>query len=274
MKRWTRRLLQGLSIVSLGVVGCAQEREPISQVQPQALEKSFLVGKLNDDCDNPTFYSKAFVVDQSAGQNGLSVGLYSGTDKIRWEVTEDYLIARKGYQIALHQDDHGEPNSCKINGVVVAKYKITSHFDIKNAYNPQTGENLNVITENTTDRPWMERKYMRVDWSTNEVTDPMWGEIFLGKVFGEMSIEPLTYTVTDPKNEDAPYFDAKDGYFDVTNKYYVTPENTYMADWGASIPTCALVGIYTSTTTNDCNAQEATVRLSFWKLKAANDFEP
>jgi Met-zincin len=273
MNRWTRRLAQGLSLLALGFVGCAQEREPINRVQPNALDKAFFVGqKLNDDSDNPEFYSRAFVIDQSVGQDGLSVGLYSGTDRIKWEVTEDALIGRKSYQIAVGQDPHGVPGQTPVNGTIVAKYKITSHFDVKRSYNPQTGEELNIVEENTTDRPWQERQYMRVDWSTNQVLDPMWTEMFFGKIFGDMNVEPLTYNITNPTSEDAPHFEAKDGYFDVTNKYYVSPGETSM--WGFTFPTCALVGLYTSTTTADCNAQEATVRHSFWKVDPNHDYEP
>ena len=274
MNTWTRRLLGGLSLLAMGFVGCAQERAPINRVQPNALEKTFFVGDINDETDNPIFYSKAFVTDQSVGQNGISVGLYSGKDRIKWEITEDWLIAHKAYQIAIDQDNHGKPNG-PANGLVVARYKILSHFDVKRSYNPQTGEELNIVEENSSDRPWHERQFMRVDWSANQVLDPMWGEMFLGKLFGDLNVEPLTYTVTDPKSEDAPYFEPKNGYFDVTNKYYITPGEEYFAPWGVTLPTCVLVGIFTSTTTADCNAQEATVRHSFWKVKNADtDFEP
>ena len=271
--RWTRRLAMGLSLVGLNAVGCAEERDPINQVQPNALEKAFFVGKLADDLDNPSFFSKAFVIDQSVGQNGMSVGLYSGTDRIKWEISEDYLIAHKAYQIAQGQDHHGLPNG-EPNGVVVAKFRITSHFDVKRQYNPQTGEELNVVSENSSDRPWQERKFMRVDWSSNVVIDPMWSEMFFGKLFGDMTVEPLTYTVTDPTSEDAPHFDVKDGYFDITNKYYVSPKEEYFAPWGQTLPTCALVGIFTNSTAYDCNNQEAVIRHSFWKVKADHDYEP
>ena len=35
--------------------------------------------------------------------------------------------------------------------------------------NPRTGEETNVIVENTTDRPWYDREYMRVECSLNAV---------------------------------------------------------------------------------------------------------
>src|SRR5437867_943189 len=108
--------------------GCAEERPPINRVQANALSKAFFVNDLADETDNPVFYARAFVIDQTAGQHGLSVGLYSGTDRIKWEITEDALVAHKGYQIVQGQDDHGLPGGPP-NGVVVAKYKIVSHFD-------------------------------------------------------------------------------------------------------------------------------------------------
>ncbi|MCC6214950.1 MAG: hypothetical protein IT376_08785 [Polyangiaceae bacterium] len=268
--------LTRLSLVSLGLIaafGCAEEREPISRVQPNALDKTFFVGNLADATDDPAFYSRAFVIDQTANQTELSVGLYSGTDKIRWEIGEDYLVAHKAYQIVRGQDDKGLAGQ-PADGTIVARYRILGHFDIKRAYNPTTGEELNVIEENGSDRPWYQRQYMRVDWSTNDIADPMWFEMTFGKLFGDTTVLPRTYAVTDPTHEHAPYFDTADGYFDVTNKYYTAPSNTYFEPWGISLPTCALVGLFTGTVSNDCNEQESTVRHSFWKLKPDHSFEP
>jgi hypothetical protein len=62
------------------------------------------------------------------------------------------LLARKAYQIVEGADNKGIPGKDP-NGAVVASYAILSQFDIKRDYNPQTGEELNVIVENTTDRP-------------------------------------------------------------------------------------------------------------------------
>ena len=61
-------------------------------------------------------------------------------------------------------------------------FPILSHFDIKRDYNPATGEQTNVIIENTIDRPWHERDYVRVDWSSSQVDaqqfggKPRWGQ--------------------------------------------------------------------------------------------------
>jgi hypothetical protein len=274
---WRRATVLGAMVVAFGSgAGCAQERDPINRVQPNALDKSFFIGAdLASPTDDPEFYWRAFVVDASASQSLIGVGSWAGVDRIRWDVTEDLLIARKAYQIVKGQDNRAQVQGAP-DGTIIAAYKILSHFDIRRAYNPSTGEELNVVEENTSDRSWNERQYMRVDWSTNEVNDPMWFDMFLGKMFGEINVEPIAYYVNDPTSDEAPYFDVADGYFDVTNHYYVSPEVT-QTGWTdlPTIDTCALVGLYTGSNSFDCNIQEASVRQSYWKIDPAeHDYEP
>lgn len=276
MNRWTRRLLQGLSLLALGSAGCAEERDPINRVQADALAKSFFVGNVKDQADNPVFYWRNFVVDGTEAQSMVGIGSWGGVDKIRFEITQDMLFARKAYPLSDHADDKGTSTA---NGTLVAAYPIVSHFDVKRDYNPQTGEELNVINENTSDRPWYEREYFRVDWSTNMVNSPMWSDMFSGKLFGDLKVTPIAYYVNDRAHADAPHFDAKEGYFDVTNKFFVEPEqmNSPFSDLTGQIPACLLIGFYTGTAVNNCDPQEAVVRSSYWRVDmvpAAADFEP
>jgi len=253
---------------------CAQERPPINQVEANALAKSFFVGpKLEDPSDDPEFYWRNYVVDGPASQSLVGVGSWSGVDRVRWEVTEDLLIARKAYQIAKGADDKGVPKKDP-NGAIVAAYKIEKHFDIRRAYNPTTGEEQNVVVENALDRTWNQREYMRVDWSQNLVDNPMWTDMFLGKILGNIEVTPLSYVVSDPAAEDAPHFEADKGYFDVTNHFTVAPASSSVS-WGTGkVPTCVLVGLYTGSATYDCNAQEAVVRSSYLRIDPKADFEP
>jgi hypothetical protein len=276
MTRQIFRRALGLG-VSLGmlasITSCAQEREPVNRVQPNALDKTFFLGEnLADKSDDPEFYWRGYVIDGSANQSAIGVGSWSHVDRIRWEVSENMLIARKSYELFDETNPPGDYAGPDSVGTVVAAYQITSHFDIRRAYNSSTGEEMNVIEENTSDRPWYERRFMRVDWSTNMVNDPMWADMFLGKVFGEISVSPLTYNVTDPASKDAPHFETEDGYFDITNRFYIEPEMTTM--WGWQFPTCWLVGVFTGSSTFECDAQEATVRFSFKKIDPNDDFEP
>ena len=273
--RWTRRLAMGLSLVALNVVGCAEERDPINRVQADALSKDFFVGKLADPSDDPEFFWRNFVVDGSEAQSMVGIGSWGAVDRIRWEITEDLLIARKAYAISDGADNKGNIDNGPADGLIMAAYPITKHFDVKKAYNPQTGEDLNIVEENTSDRVWNQRTHMRVNWSINIVESPIWFDMFLGKIFGDITVTPIAYYVNDPNHPDAPHFDAKQGYFDITNKFWVEPEATYM--WGQSIPACIIMGLYTGAAVDSCDKQEAVVRSSYWKVDSvpsAADFEP
>lgn len=257
--------------------GCASERAPIGRVQPYALSKSFFLGEnLNDAADDPEFRFRTYVVDGSASQSALGVGSWGHVDRIKWEITEDMLIARKAYAIAEGQDlkgVNGLPGKKINDGTMVGAWKIESHFDIRRGYNTVTGEELNVVEENSQDRPWNAREYIRVDWSKNLVTNnPMWDEFFRGSVFGGFNVTPIQYTVTDPNDDNAIHFDTENGYFDLTTKYYVEPDKASL--WGMEIPQCLVYGLFTGSGTYECDAQEAVVRFSFAKVPADEDFEP
>lgn len=258
-----------LFLLSLGL-GCMEERPPINTTDANILDKSFFVGdKLHDAADDPEFYWRNYVVDASASQSLVGVGSYSGVDRIRWEITENKLIARKAYQIAKGQDEKGQAEKTP-DGTVVAAFAITKHFDVRRAYNPTTGEEMNIVEENTRDRPWHEREHFRVDWSVNLVSSPMWDDMFMGKIWGGLEITAATHTASDPKGDDAPVYDKKGGYLDITTRYYVAPTDS---DIIPGLPTCVVLGLYTGSTTYECDAQEATVRSSFMKIDPERDFE-
>jgi len=276
-----RLLLAAVVLVAVPGSGCASERDPISRVQPNALNKHFFVGdKLDEASDDPEFRWRNYVVDASVSQSQIGVGSWGHVDRIKWEITEDLLLARKAYAIADGQDDKGETPGAGLKktngGTVVAAYRIDSHFDIRREYNPATGEELNIIVENTADRPWFARDYMRVDWSQNLVTNnPMWNEVFTGQVFGNLSVSPVAYAVTDPASDDAVHLEAENGYLDVTNRYYVDPAKapSPFSDLTGQVPACLVYGIYTGSGTYECDAQEATVRSSYVKVDPNEDFE-
>jgi hypothetical protein len=254
--------------------GCAEERAPINRVQANALDKSFFVGKnLVSPEDDPEFYAAATVIDVPYGVNhGLFSGQAGGLKRLKWEITEDKLIARATYETYDGVDGRGSKRTN--NGEVIAAFPITAHFDIKRSYNPSTGEELNVIEENTTDRPWNERQYFRADWSTNLITSSIWWDpLAQNAVFGDSgyTAEPLAYYVNDPGNPDAPVFATSEGYFDVTQKIFVTPM-TLTRD-GQTVPTCFWPGHFTGGTfeTGVCESSEIKVRMSFLKLKSPGD---
>lgn len=272
--RIARQLSAGFSMLALTLVGCAEEREPINRVQADALAKDFFVGELGDPNDDPQFYWRNFVVDASESQSLIGIGSWSGVDRIRWEITENLLLARRSYAQNPGADDKGDKGHP--DGTLVAAYPIASHFDIRREYNPSTGEELNVVSENTSDRPWYERKFMRVDWSINVVETPLWYDMFAGKALGNLEITPLAYYVNDASHPDAPHFVPEEGYFDVTSKFWVEPEQILDGS-GSAVPMCWLASLYTGSATDNCDPQEAVVRSSYWKVENVDpdeDFEP
>ena len=267
-------LALSLSVPLLGA--CAEERAPINRVQPNALQKSFFVGKLAEGADDPEFYYRPTVVDVDFGaaQGGLFTASYAQTlVRIRWEVAEDALLARLAYDRVDGTSGAVEEGT---EGQIVAAFRVQSHFDIRRSYNPQTGEELNVVEENSSDRPWYEREFMRVDWSQNLITSAYELDTLAAlRLYTDNPLlyEPISYFVDDPSNPDRAYFSPEDGYFDVTNKVYATPQLldtpfgsftacTFSADiFGGSFPD------------GNCNPAEVKLRLSFKKV-TDTDYEP
>jgi hypothetical protein len=258
-----------LSFVVLSM-GCAEERPPIDRVQAGAVAKSFFVGDIADTSDNPEFYMRTTVVDVASGAGSES--LFTSSDaqtlvRVRFEITETELIARLSYELVTDTDYKGARRSA--TGQVVAAYTILKHFDVRRDYNPQTGEEYNVIVENDSDRPWYQREYMRVDWSKNLITDAYDLDTLsqIGISDG-VKFDPISYYINDPASPDRPVFDIDNGYFDVTNKAYASPQVIHDPDWG-DIPACQLVGEYPMTS---CNPSEITLRQSFLKV-VDHDYE-
>src|SRR5687767_3347468 len=194
MANWSRMAGLGLAALAAVGAGCAEEREPINRVQPNALAKSFFVGEdLVDTADDPAFNARAVITDvgYGAAQDALFTSTYAQpVSVIKWEVTEDVLIGRIVYNRIIGADGDGDSQSA-IDGVVAYAFPIISHFDIRRDYNPSTGEETNVVVENTSDRPWDQRQYMRVDWSRNINTDAYdFDTLSLVGIYGGVQYEP------------------------------------------------------------------------------------
>ncbi len=277
--KWIRPLLAA-SVGLLATLGCAEEREPINRVQPNALEKSFFVGQdLQSDADNPTFYANGTVLDIGYGvvQDAFFDGFYANDlSMIRWQITEDRLIGRLAYERIDGSDGLGAGMETN-DGQVVYAFNIQSHFDIKRSYNPSTGEELNVIEENASDAPWQERQYFRVDWSRNLLTEAYDFDTLAiyGVFFGAYKYEEIGYYVNDPSDPNAPNFE--DGYFDITTKAWAKPATIDLGGLFGfeTIPACFLDADFTggAAPSGNCNSAELTIRHSFWKAPKT-DYEP
>lgn len=268
-------------LAALSQGAACSTRDPIDRQQADYTDKHFLLGAdLADFADDPEFRMKSFSIDSAANADNFAgtIGGASAVDRVRWEVTEKLLIARRSYQETPGADNkalrrvlvNGQWKfPTPANGTIIAAYKIDAHFDRRSDYNPQTGEETNVIVENTTDRLWNERQFMRVDWSQNMVNstsgDTTW-------VFGGAGVaKGIQYATTEKDNPDSPYFkEAAVGYFDITNKYTLEVESDPMF----GVPECVIVGFFNGTSSFDCTPPEVKMRTSFLRLSGNEDFEP
>lgn len=260
--------------------GCDQERPPISRVQANALSKAIFVGEdISDSADDPEFYYWATLVDVGYGatQSGLFTSTYAQpVARIKWDIQENYLLARLSHELIDNTDGKGLGNPTQ-DGVVVAAFAIKSHFDIQQEYNPTTGEQLNIVAENSTDRHWHERAYFRVDWSMNHNTSNYDFDLLsaLG-VFGGVKYSALALEETQSEGPNAPVFAEK--YFDVTTKAFAEPQTVDLSHLNiglSQLPACLLSPDFGGGTApeDSCAPDEITIRHAFRQVEPS-DYTP
>ncbi len=142
--------------------GCAGQGD-VDRTQPDKVKKSIFF----DAQGNPkTFYFRQTYVDVPPTSAWAFEGTQGSMDKVRFVIEETFLKGYRAYDY-LPGAENAFTGGSNNTDTPVLVYAIKSQFDVKREYNPGTGEQTNVISENTTDRPWDQREYMRVDWSQN-----------------------------------------------------------------------------------------------------------
>ncbi|MFH2008866.1 MAG: hypothetical protein ABI333_19920 [bacterium] len=228
-------------------------------MQPNIIAKADLTGE---------WYYAPTVVDIGFGSSVTFIGETSmDVAIIKWDIQENVLYARLAYdRIKGTEADHNPLDEVAFAGEPMGAWSI-SHFDIIRDYNATTGEETNTIREST-ERPWYQREFIRVDWSENLVSN--WNLMWERTV----SMDPLSYFQTDPDHPHSPKLERNaDGdltYIGVTAKVLVRPE---MREYGysgiAELPDCYFYG---STTT--CTSTEVVVRHAFARLDPDHEYHP
>lgn len=267
MKRARFALKAMTFVLAVVAAGCAQQVGDIDRTQPNALEKAmFLDGE---------FYIRQTVSDVPATSSALFTGYTFDTERIRWVISEDYLMAYRSYEYVpgssdrVAYDPEGNPVDSMVddNGYIagggfygqpIAAYPITSHFDIQRQYNSATGEQSNVISENTSDRPWYERDYMRVDWGSNIID--AW-------TFLDHSMASTQYVGEGHGGDDEIRFvnDEESGaleYMDFVTRLYMAP----------SLLAC--IYVQNGYGVGDCVGQQVEVRTSVLRVPDTVTYEP
>lgn len=257
-----RRGIAAASLVSVALltVGCAQDVGDIDRTQPNKLSKA-------DFTPDREYYYRQQVVDTDVQGSVIFQGLMGDLHRIRWEVTENTLFACS--TVAPVQGEREEEqfiNGRECHGIVAA-FPITGHFDVQRQYNTATGEQSNLIVENVNDRPWYDREFMRVDWSTNLIDN----SIPLGST--SYQLEPTDYgqsaAVGWNPDQDPGYADPNrtrvnvqdEGYLETTTLYNYDPD--YYACWALS-----------GNPFRNCEGGRVAIRHSFLEVPDQKTFEP
>lgn len=239
----------GVVLLSLFAAACAADVGDINRVQPNYVKKSVFIGDPGSGKDKVWYYRPTVTeVPDSAGF--AFTGEQGEVQKIVWDLQEQVLVAYRSYEFTKGAEQYASRPGNKYRGAPIASFPVVSHFDIQREYNPATGEQTNVIVENTTDRPWYEREYVRVDWSQNQITD-------LTFVSGQVKAQALQYVQpNDPDAKDRPI--VGDDYIDITTRMFVEPESVSIPGLGR-VPECWLY----SYPTKDCVGLAIKIRHSF-----------
>ncbi|MBM4394424.1 MAG: hypothetical protein FJ087_01885 [Deltaproteobacteria bacterium] len=270
---------------SLATASCATDIDDIDRTQNDKLEKALFQGVwyLNQTvADIPFSAVFTFVGETNFGATGkvifdvqekqlvvFPVVEYIEDSEEPWRSQKIFKYWEKdcltrASEDPAHQCADGVGSDGKVGtgccfidvyvGQPVAAFEISSHFDVKRQYNAATGEQSPVIEENSTDKYWWQRAYMRVNWSKSLIND----FTYMAK---SVTQSPIDYYVQsfDPTNPDAPTL-TKD-YIDVVLKQFGEPE---------SAGTCNVWGL----STGDCAPAVVKFRMAFRKVDPAQDYEP
>ncbi len=250
--------LLGISTLVGATAACGPRADDINQVHPGYVKKSLF--QTDDE-----FYIRRTVVQSETlsfyateGQGDLWL------DRVKFRIEPDVLIAYKPYENVPGAEKAELPGADKVpvDGVVVAMFPITEHFDIVRSYDEATGTETNVISANSTDRVWNQREYMRVNWAQNMVGGDAGWSIF------ETPISAISSGGYGEFQDDVPTdpyaFRVTDDYIDITTRYFL----------GMDIYACAYFSGFSYDNFQRCGFGEAKVRTSFVRIKEKSDYIP
>ena len=262
MKTSAGQILTFLGLVSAAGLGCGSRADDINRVQPGYVRKAIF------QTADEWYYRRTIVESELTNQEVIEGSGDIFLDRVRFEVQEDYLLAYKPYEAIPGAQLDSLPGSefSDFEGTVLAAWPITSHFDIQRDYDALTGRESNVIDENTTDRPWHEREYMRVDFHENVVND----DSFFGSyAFGWF---PISYfssgkrTFTNQETQPIDPFASRfsDDYVEINDHAFI----------GQDLYLCMAMTGFSSVGGSTCGFGEAKVRHSFARITEESDYQP
>ncbi len=265
LKRTLTRLLGvvALALVPLGLLpGCVDEVGLVDRTLNDKMDKRMFEGVwmyIQTTVDVPYSTAISFTGETNFGEAA----------KIVFDIQENFLVAYpvietiegtekgwKTHKIRKYWDKDARDEFVEMYvGPPVARWSIVKHFDVIRNYNTFNGAQTNEVVENTTDRPWYERDFIRVNWAQQGIR-PFFYD--LGGASASDSYFVGEDKVGDP---DAMTVDMEGGYFD-----YVIRTNV----WSLGQNRCSVYNL----TEYDCVSAEVKARHSFRRMDPRRDYEP
>jgi hypothetical protein len=244
----------GAAALAQSLAGCAGQGD-IDRSQPDKIAKSMFFAA--DGKTPKVFYYRQTYVDVPITSSWAFEGTMGNLDKVRFDIQQNYLYGYRSYDYIPNASSPLQSGSQNQDTPLVV-FKILSHFDVKREYNAGTGEQTNVISENTTDRPWYDRDYMRVDWSVNLVDIEPPGMSPSGFFMPTVRAPVLDYdSQSGAADPDHPIWTPS--YFDFTIREIRTPDaDACFALFHPGIDDGAV---------GDCGPAQLKVRYSFLEAK-------
>ncbi len=269
-----RPIAQALAAPTLLLLAaCAADVGDVDRTQPNRVKKSLFEGE---------WYHQKTTFDVPFTAGFTFIGETSTTERVRWQVERNYLIAYRSYDLVENTQAVGTLPDVDFKGAPIAAYAITSHFDIVRDYNSLTGEETNLIIENDFDRPWNEREYMRVDWSKNLV-------VSFDFLDDQVEQSPIAYWVEDRTDEDRVLVGVKtaDGwqdhqdweaiaaldsadYIDIVDTIFANPASVAFDDGLGGVEAYPECWFYGAT---DCQPSRVKIRSAYLKVDPSEGYE-
>lgn len=179
MRFGTQGALALFAALALTLTGCAVAQPDVNRVQTNVVDKTIFDGEwwyattiIDVKADEATILGAGGLAPFSGNMSMVDFGMDKGESfnvaRIRWVLDENFLYAYRAYELIDGGNDNGRAPDFR--GQPLAAFSVQSHLDVRREYNPVTGETTNVISENTSDRQWYERQFVRVDWSQNLIS--------------------------------------------------------------------------------------------------------
>ncbi|MGM0578342.1 MAG: zinc-dependent metalloprotease [Myxococcota bacterium] len=258
-----RYLAVALAVILLPLAGaCVEDVGLVNRTNSDKIDKQLLGGVwiyAQTTVDAPYSTAMSFTGETNFG----------GSAKIVFDVQEDKLIAypvveavdgtEDGYKftkIRKYWDPDARDEFVEMYvAQPIAVWPIESHYDVIRKYNSYNGAQTNEVVENTTDRPWYERDFIRVAWHDQKI-----GQFFY-ELAGDQGTDSYFVGQDKQGQPDQMTLDLDGGYLDYVVRSQVAPRGQTR---------CSIFGL----SPYDCAEAEVRVRHSFRKLDPERDYEP